>query len=165
MNLNSLHNPRGQTIWQVVLRIVVGTYWFYFSFMKWFDRSWVNDLLSTAANGSYIPGYGQLVRFAASNSALVAVAITVVETVIGTFILLGILTRVGAAIGAILDLNLLLTFGLCRCSWTQSDFPLVFWFYFFPIILNVQVMFDKSSSTLGLQRILGKDILQRHTKL
>lgn len=144
-----------QTIWQIVLRIVVGTYWIYFSLMKWSDRSWVSDLLSTAASGNYIPGYSQLLKYAASNSGSIAIAITAIETVIGVFILLGILTRVGAAIGTILALNLMLTFAFCRCPWTQ-DFPLIFWFYFFPIVLNVQVIFDTSSSAFGLQRIVRK---------
>ena len=140
--------------WHIVLRIVVGTYWIYFSVMKWFDRSWVSDLLSIAANGSYLPGYNQLLRYAASNPGSIATVITVLETVIGLLILLGILTRVGATLGAFLGLNLLLTFAFCRCQWTQTDFPLVFWFYLFPIILNLQVAFDKSSEAFGLQRIV-----------
>jgi uncharacterized membrane protein YphA (DoxX/SURF4 family) len=124
--------------------------------MKWFDRSWVNDLLSTAANGSYFPGYNQLLKYAASNSSSIAIIVTILEMVIGLLILLGILTRVGATLGAFLGLNLLFTFAFCRCQWTQVDFPLIFWFYFFPIILNLQVAFDKSSGAFGLQRIVGK---------
>jgi uncharacterized membrane protein YphA (DoxX/SURF4 family) len=145
-----------ETAWHSVLRIVVGTYWIYFSVMKWFDRSWVRDLLNTAASGSYLPGYNQLLKYAASNPGSTAIVVTILETVIGLFILLGILTRVAATLGAVLGLNLLLTFAFCRCQWTQTDFPLVFWFYFFPIILNIQVAFDRSSRTFGLQRILGK---------
>lgn len=152
--MNHVRQSRTEVIWQLVLRIVVGTYWIYFALMKWFDRSWVGDLLSSAANGSYLPGYSQLLKFIAGNSGTVSLAITIVETVVGAFILLGILTRVGATIGAILGLNLMLTFVFCRCPWTQSDFPLVFWFYALPIFLNLQVAFDKSSSALGLQRIL-----------
>jgi hypothetical protein len=67
--------------------------------------------------------------------------------VIGAVILLGALARIAAAIGTLFDLNLMLTFVFYRCSWTR-DFPLIFWFCFFPI-LNVQVMFDNSSSTFG----------------
>jgi uncharacterized membrane protein YphA (DoxX/SURF4 family) len=124
--------------------------------MKWFDRSWVSDLLSTAANGSYFPGYNQLLKYAASNPASIALVVTILETVIGLLILLGVMTRVGAALGTFLGFNLLLTFAFCRCQWTQTDFPLVFWFYFFPIIVNLQVAFDKSSKAFGLQRIVEK---------
>jgi uncharacterized membrane protein YphA (DoxX/SURF4 family) len=124
--------------------------------MKWFDRSWVGNLLNAAADGSYIPLYNQLLKYAAANSGILALVITILETTIGVLILLGVMTRVGGTIGALIDLNLLLTFGFCRCSWTQTDFPLTFWFYFFPLILNVQVIFDKSSRTFGLLRILRK---------
>ena len=148
--------PRVQTIWQLMLRIVVGTYWIYFSVMKWFDRSWVNDLVSTAVNGSYIPGYSQLLKFVSNYTGSLAIAITVVEAIIGAFILLGVSTRVGAAIGAFLGLNLMLTFAFCRCSWTQEDFPLVFWFYFFPIVLNLELIFDNSSSSFGIRKVLRK---------
>jgi uncharacterized membrane protein YphA (DoxX/SURF4 family) len=143
-------------MWQIALRIVVGTYWLYFSFMKWFDRSWVNGLLNAAANGSYLPGYSQLLKYAANNSGPIAIVIMILETVIGAFILLGILVRVGATIGALIGLNLMLTFAFCNCTWTQTDFPLIFWFYLLPIILNIQVAFDKSHSTLGLLRMLRK---------
>lgn len=151
-----MQHTRAETMWQIVLRIVIGTYWLYFSFTKWFDRSWVSDLLSTAANGSYLPCYNQLLKYAASNPGSIAIIVTIFETVIGLLILLGILTRVGATLGAILGLNLLLTFAFCRCQWTQADFPLVFLFYFFPIILNLQLAFDKSSGVFGLQRIVRK---------
>jgi len=128
--------------------------------MKWFDRSWVSDLLSAAANGNYLPGYNQLLRYAASNSDSIAIIVTILETVIGLLILLGIMTRVGATLGGLLGLNLLLTFAFCRCQLTQTDFPLVFWFYFFPIMLNLQVAFDKSSKQFGLQRIVKKCTFQ-----
>ena len=124
--------------------------------MKWFDRSWVNDLVSTAANGSYIPGYSELVKFASNYTGSLVIAITVVEAIIGTFILLGVSTRVGAAIGAFLGLNLMLTFAFCRCSWMQEDFPLVFWFYLFPIVLNLELIFDNSSNSFGLRKVLRK---------
>ena len=140
---------------------MVGTYWIYFSVMKWFDRSWVNDLVSTAANSSYIPGYSQLLKFIANYIGSLAIAITVVEAIIGVSILLGVLTRVGASIGAFLGLNLMLTFAFCRCSFAQDDFPLVFWFYFFPIILNLELIFDNSNSSFGLQEVLHR---MRHSR-
>jgi uncharacterized membrane protein YphA (DoxX/SURF4 family) len=112
--------------------------------------------LNAAANGSYLPGYSQLLKYAANNSGPIAIVIMILETVVGAFILLGILVRVGATIGALIGLNLMLTFALCRCTWTQTDFPLIFWFYLLPIILNIQVAFDKSHSTFGLLKMLRK---------
>ena len=148
--------PRVQTLRQLIVRTVVGTYWIYFSVTKWFDRSWVNDLVNVAAKGNYLPGYNQLLKFASNYTGSIAVAFTLVEAIIGAFILLGISTRVGAAIGAFLGLNLLLTFGFCRCSWTQQDFPLVFWFYLFPIVLNVELTLDNSGNSLGVWKALRK---------
>ena len=103
-----MHRTNVETTWHIVLRMVVGTYWIYFSVMKWFDRSWVSDLLSTAANGSYFPGYNQLLKYAASNPGSIALVVTILETVIGLLILLGILTRVGATLGAFLGLETVL---------------------------------------------------------
>jgi len=126
--------------------------------MKWFDRSWVSDLLHTAASGNYVPGYNQLLRYAASNPGSIALVVTILETIIGLSILLGIRTRAGATLGSILGVNLFFTFTFCRCEWAQVDFPLVFWFYFFPIILNLQIIFDNSSAVFGLQRIIAKQL-------
>ena len=148
--------PRLHATWQLMFRIVVGLYWIYFSVMKMVDRSWVNDLLNNAANGSYIPGYSQLLKFVSNYADPLAIVVTLVEAIIGGLILLGVATRIGAAIGAFLGANLMLTFVFCKCSWTQGDFPLVFWFYFFPIVLNLELIFDSSHSSFGLWIALRK---------
>jgi uncharacterized membrane protein YphA (DoxX/SURF4 family) len=132
----------------------MGAYWIYFSSMKWFDRSWAKDLFITADNGNYIPGYSQVLTYAANYSGTIAIAVTIIESIIGACILLAILTRVAATIGAFLDLNLMLTFAFCRCHSTQADFPLVFWFYFLPLILNVLLALDESGYTYGLQGVV-----------
>ena len=144
-------------LWQIALRLAVGIYWIYFSYSKWFDRSWVKDLLGTAAQGSYIPFYGQLLKnIALPNWGAVAIGITILEGAVGLMILLGFLTRIAAILGTLLSLNLTLTFTLCKCPWTEADFPLVFWFYFAPLLLNIQVIFDQSSNLFGLQRLVKR---------
>jgi len=140
-----------------MLRLIVAFYWIFFSYQKWFDRSWVRDLLSTAAQSSYIPFYTQFLNhLALPNWSSVALGVTILEGAIGVMMLLGWLTRIAAALGTLLSLGLTFTFALCKCPWTEADFPLVFWFYFAPLLLNVQVIFDKSSNRFGLQRLHGK---------
>jgi uncharacterized membrane protein YphA (DoxX/SURF4 family) len=90
------------------------------------------------------------------NWLLVATAVTVVESTIGLLLLLGILTRIAAGIGAFNALNLTLTFSFCRCPWVEADFPLVFWFYLSSFLLNIQVIFDSSSRLLGVSEVLGR---------
>jgi uncharacterized membrane protein YphA (DoxX/SURF4 family) len=113
-------------------------------------------MIRTAAQGNYVPLYSQVLRnFVAPNSAILALLIAIVEATVGFMIILGILTRVAATVGALMDLNLVMTFSLCNCPWT-NDFPLVFWFYFGPFLLNVQLIFDQSGYVYGLQTILRK---------
>jgi uncharacterized membrane protein YphA (DoxX/SURF4 family) len=143
-----------QLAWQTILRIIMGVYWLDFSYQKWFDRTWVKNLLSTAAQGNYIPVYGTLLREIASpNWWTVSLVVMVLEAVVGSMILLGIFTRVAATIAALMSLGLILTFCFCNCPWT-NDFLLTFWFYFGPFLLNVQLIFDRSSESTGLRRIL-----------
>lgn len=143
-----------QLAWHTILRVIMGAFWLDFSYQKWFDRTWVKDLLSTAAQGNYIPVYGTLLREIASpNWWTVSLVVMVLEAVVGSMILLGLFTRVAATVGVLMSLGLTLTFCFCNCPWT-NDFLLVFWFYFGPFLLNVQLIFDQSSESTGLQRIL-----------
>lgn len=96
-----------------------------------------------------MPLYDQFLRnFVAPNSKVLGLSITIVEGSIGLLIVLGVMTKAAGVLGSFLDLNLLLTFGLCNCS-LSSDFPTVFWFYFAPLLLNLQLSFDRSSEVLG----------------
>jgi uncharacterized membrane protein YphA (DoxX/SURF4 family) len=149
---------RPYAIWQVVLRLIVGGYWLYFSYQKWFDRTWVKDMVAAAAQGSYIPFYREFLQTVAlPNWETLALLITIAEGVVGLMILLGFLTRIAAAVGAFITANLIVSFTFCTCAWAVSDFPLVFWFYFSALILNIQLIFDKSSKTFGLQRFMKKN--------
>jgi len=144
--------------WQIVLRLTVGGYWMFFSYSKWFDRTWTHDILATAAAGNNIPLYRDLLQIAAPNWAAVAFFITILEGIIGALLVVGLFTRLAAVAGTLLGLNLFLTFTFCSCPWT-NDFPLVFWFYFGPLLLNVQLIFDKSSNVYGI----GRFFRQGHT--
>jgi len=133
----------------------MGAYWLYFSSQKWVDRTWVNGLLDTAARDNYIPIYRELLaNIAAPNAGALSLLTAVAEAAIGTMILLGLFTRIAGAVGVVLNLNLVLTFALCSCPWAVSDFPLVFWFYFGPLLLNVQLVFDQSSMKYGMERFI-----------
>lgn len=151
-----LQLTRLYVIWQLVLRVVVGGYWLYFSYQKWFDRAWVKDMLAAAAQASYLPFYREFLQtIALPNWGALAMSVTIAEGAVGLMILLGFLTRIAAAAGSFMSLNLVLTFTLCTCPWTVADFPLVFWFYFSSLILNMQLIFDQSSKTFGLERFVG----------
>lgn len=149
---------RPYAIWQIILRLIVGGYWLYFSYQKWFDRTWVKDMVAAAAQGSYIPFYREFLQtIVLPNWETLALLITVAESAVGLMILLGFLTRIAAAVGAFIIANLIVSFTLCTCAWAVSDFPLVFWFYFSALILNIQLIFDQSSKTFGLQRFMKKN--------
>jgi uncharacterized membrane protein YphA (DoxX/SURF4 family) len=93
---------------------------------------------------------------AGQNWEMLALMITLVEAGVGLMILSGFLTRIAAIVGAFLSVNLTMTFVLCNCPWVVADFPLIFWFYFAPLMLTVQVFFDESSSVFGLDRLFKR---------
>ena len=127
-------------VWSLLLRVVMGLYWLYFSSQKWFDYSWVRGLLQEAARNNYLPVYGDILRLVAESSwAALTIVLTIVEALIGVALLLGVFIRVASAVGALIDANLLLTFSFCDCPWNTTEFPLVFWFYFAPMLLNAQI--------------------------
>lgn len=135
----------------------MGGYWLFFSSQRWSDRSWLKDLVNTAAQGNYVPFYGDVLRvFVAPNWEMIALVATVLETGVGLMILFGVFTRIAGVLGAFDNLNLTLTFSFCRCPWAEADLPLVFWFYFAAMLLNVQIAFDQSSKTIGIQRFLNR---------
>lgn len=144
-------------VWQILLRLIVGFYWIYFSSQRWFSPFGVKNTLITAATGNYLPVYGDVLRsIVAADWQNLMISVTVLESVVGFMILLGLLTRVAAAVGALHALNLTLTFTFCNCPWAEADFQLTFWFYFAPLLLNVQVAFDQSSNLVGVQRLVTR---------
>ncbi|MEM1943747.1 MAG: DoxX family membrane protein [Candidatus Caldarchaeum sp.] len=131
-------------LWSLLLRLAVGGFWLFFASQRWLDRAWVKPLLETAAEGNYLPFYGNLLRQAAQSWETVALAATVAETIVGVMILLGFFPRAAAAAGALIALNLWLTFSFCSCPWNTTDAPQVFWFYFSAFLLNLVVLREKN---------------------
>ncbi len=120
-------------------------------------------MISTAAQGSYLPVYGQILKeLVVPNSSTLALAITLVEGAVGFMLILGIQTRIAAIAGSLIDINLTMIFGFCNCTWS-ADFPLVFWFYFAPFLLNVQLIFDRSSEAFGIQALVKRAIAGHRT--
>ncbi len=132
------------TAWLLVLRFSVGGFWLYFASQRWFDRSWVRELFTTAAYGNYLPFYGEFLRSLARSWEIVALAVTAAETAVGILIVLGVFPRAAAAVGAFIALNLWLAFSFCNCWWNVTDMPQVFWFYFSAFLLNLAVLREKN---------------------
>ncbi|MDJ0270211.1 MAG: hypothetical protein NXY59_06685 [Aigarchaeota archaeon] len=157
-----MRRERLQLAWQLMLRLSIGIYWLYFASQRWLDISWVERLLKTAAEGNYVPLYGDILRATVAWSwENIARIITIAETAVGLMVILGILVNVAGAIGALIGLNLLATFAFCSCPWNESEFPLVFWFYFAPILLNMQLIFDRSSEIISVTRLFRRGLATR----
>lgn len=139
--------------WALLLRFSVAGFWLFFAGQRWIDRSWVRDLFTTAAAGNYIPVYGDILRSLAPSWEAVAIAITVAETIVGLMILLGVYARAAAVFGAVIALNLWMTFFFCDCWWNRADAPQVFWFYFSAVLLNLAAAREKHKPLIAkLQR-------------
>ncbi len=157
-----MRRERLELAWQLALRLSIGIYWLYFASQRWIDVSWVEWLLKTAADGNYVPIYGDILRMTVAwDWENLARIVTIAETAVGLMIILGILVKIAGAIGALIGLNLLTTFAFCSCPWNEREFPLVFWFYFAPTLLNMQLIFDKSSKTIGVARLFGRVLVAR----
>ncbi len=126
-------------VWSLALRLTVGGFWLFFSSQRWIDRTWVKELLQTATAGNYLPIYRDLLRILLPHWEPLTLFVTILETVIGVMIILGIYPRFAAIIGFAIATNLLLTFSFCRCPWNEVDAPQVFWFYFSAALLNLAV--------------------------
>jgi len=130
-------------LWALALRLSTGFFWLYFASQRWFNIGWVRELFTTAAANNYIPFYGMLLRDLVANWFTLAWAVTVAETVLGIMLVLGLFPRVAGGLGALMALNLLLTFGFCSCPWNEADAPMVFWFYFSAFMLNLAVLRER----------------------
>ena len=153
-----MQKPGAEFAWQMTLRFVVGGYWLLFSYQKWFDRSWVGEMLRNAAYDNYVPVYGAFLRnVIVPNSQIVALLVTIIEAAVGLVIILGVAIRTASIVGCMMDLNLLLTFGP-----STNDFPLIFWFYFTPLLLNLQLYFDVSHEMVGLRALTTRYLSKSH---
>ena len=124
----------------LALRLSRGFFWLFFASQRWLDISWARDLFTTAAVNNYLPVYGALLRTLMDSWYYAALFVTVAETAIGLMLVLGIFPRLAGGVGALIALNLLLTFSFCNCPWNTADVPIVFRLYFLVTFLNLAVL-------------------------
>ncbi|MCS7094753.1 MAG: DoxX family membrane protein [Thaumarchaeota archaeon] len=134
--------------WALLLRFSVAGFWIFFASQRWFDRSWVRELFFTAAAGNYVPIYGEILRVLVPSWEAVTIAVTSAETAVGIMLLLGVYARAVTVAGALIALNLWLTFSFCDCWWNRADAPQVFWFYFSAMLLNMAAARERHASII-----------------
>ena len=138
------------SVWVVVLRLVVGVYWVYFSSQKWFDSGWVKPVLDQAANNNPIPTMRTfLMASVIPNWQILTSAQTILEAAIGIMLLVGLLTRVAGTLGAVLAFTLLATF------LGSLDAPVVVWFYLFSALMSLCVAMLDCGKTFGIDGVLA----------
>lgn len=136
--------------WKTVLRLFIGFYWLYFSSQKWFDYQWVKPILDRAAETNPIPTYAALLRnIVIPNWQIITRTQTVLEAVIGILLVIGLLTRVAGILGAILAINLLVSF------FGSLNEPAFLWFYIFSAFMSLTVALSDAGKTFGLDGMLA----------
>ncbi len=139
-------------LWSIVLRVLVGVYWLYFGFEKLRGYGWVRSLLQNAAFNNPIPLYNDFLRSVVlPNWELVTIFQTILEIAVGVGLVLGLLTRICAALGVFAAVNLTLTF-----AFSVADFGLVFWFYSLGVLVNSTALAQNSGQTIGIDRLLSR---------
>jgi uncharacterized membrane protein YphA (DoxX/SURF4 family) len=133
-----------------LLRLLVGGLWWQQSLWKIppnYDGLvyWMKQMVEHAA----IPLQGQLVRVVVlPNIALFGPLVYGVEVLIGVSLMLGLLTRAGACLGALMAVNLWL--GLYSAP---GEWP---WTYGFLIIIQLLFMLDPPGRSLGADVLLRR---------
>lgn len=141
---------RHVAIW--LLRLILGIMWWQQSLWKVppnYDGLiyWMKQMVDHAS----IPLQGQLVQdLVLPNIALFGPLVYGTEVMIGVSLMFGLLTRVGAGLGALMALNLWL--GLYSAP---GEWP---WTYGFLIIIHLLFVVDPSG------RSLGGDVMLRHRR-
>lgn len=121
--------------WKSLFRVAVGLYWLYFASTKWTGVEWVRPLMQSAGAANPIPGLRELLTdVVAPNWFLFAVAQTVGETVVAILLILGLATRWGAILGALLATGLALV-----VAFEVSDDGFR-WLYYLAVLVNAQVV-------------------------
>jgi uncharacterized membrane protein YphA (DoxX/SURF4 family) len=139
-------SPRDGAIW--LLRLIIGVMWWQQSLWKIppnYDGLvyWMKQMVDHAA----IPLQGALVgQIVVPNIALFGPAVYGAEVAIGVSLMLGLFTRLGAVLGALMALNLWL--GLYSAP---GEWP---WTYFFLIVIQLLFAIDPPGRSLGADRLL-----------
>lgn len=142
---------------QSLVRLGVGGYWLFFASQKWpapygvppHGINWLHPLMEASAKTNPIPGvqtiFSQLV---VPNWQIFAVGQTVVETVVGVLLILGLATRPAALVGTLVAIELSLT-----VAFLDQDLGLR-WLYYLAIPATLAVLVGGAGS-VALGRILG----------
>ena len=134
----------GAHVGRWLLRVAVGSMWWQQSLWKIppnFDglRFWMQNMVDHGA----IPLQSQLVgSLVIPNMPVFGPLVYALEVVIGVSLILGLLTRAGAALGALMALNLWL--GLYSAP---NEWP---WTYAFLVIIQIGYFIDPPGRSLGL---------------
>jgi uncharacterized membrane protein YphA (DoxX/SURF4 family) len=146
-------------VWMCIARIVVGGMWWQQTLWKlppyYTDLPGVKDsglkhwMLEMVNNASFSIQSRFVKEIALANFKVFAPMVYAAEVFIAVSLLLGIFTRLGATLGALMAVNLWL--GLYRSSY---EWP---WTYFFLIVIQVTFAVFQAGKSLGADAILSAD--------
>ncbi|SPJ15455.1 conserved membrane hypothetical protein [Syntrophobacter sp. SbD2] len=139
-------------VWMCIARIIVGGMWWQQTFLKpplyYTDlpgmqdsglRHWMTEMVNNASFSTQAEFVKEIVL---PNLSVFAPFVYAVEVFIATSLILGLFTRVGAALGALMAVNMWL--GLYRAPY---EWP---WTYFFLIVIQVTFALFDAGRSLGL---------------
>lgn len=136
--------------WPSAARLVVGAYWLYFASQKWGGVGWMRTLIQGNPAHEPIPGLHQILQVVvAPNWEFFAVTQAVLETAVGILLVLGVRTRLVAALGTLLALELALTVAF---EITDGGFQ---WLYYLAVLVNFQVLMA-GGGPLSLDGVLAR---------
>lgn len=144
----ALHTPKRVGIW--LLRIIVGAMWWQQSLWKIppnFDglRYWMQQMVEHASIALQSKFVAVVVL---PRMSLFGPLIYMIEVAIGISLMLGVLTRLGALLGALMAINLWL--GLYSAP---GEWP---WTYFFLVIIQCLFIIEPPGRCLGVDAILSR---------
>jgi uncharacterized membrane protein YphA (DoxX/SURF4 family) len=159
--VNLGRNPEqrtGRHVWMWALRVFIGGLWWQQTLWKlpptYTDNPdgvsgglhfWIGEMIQHSAFGAQSWLVQHVIQ---PNFYLFAPQVYAIEVVIAISLLLGILTRVGGLLGALMAANLWL--GLYRANY---EWP---WAYFFLILLQITLTVYAAGRSLGIDAILHR---------
>ena len=147
-------DPAQRSVWHVgrwLLRVTIGSMWWQQSLWKipphydWGLIHWMQVMIENASTQLQ----SDLVRdFVLPNIAVFGPLVYAIEVAIAVSLILGVATRLGAAFGAAMALNLWL--GLYNAS---GEWP---WTYMFLVVIQLIYLIDPPGRSLGVDALLWR---------
>ena len=147
-------------IWMCLARILLGSMWYQQTLWKlppyYTDlpsvpdsglKHWMIEMVNNAAFSIQSAFVKDIVL---AHFSILAPMVYCIEVLIATSLLLGIFTRLGAALGALMAINLWL--GLYR---SPAEWP---WTYFFLVLLQITFAVLRAGRSLGIDAILVRGL-------